>query len=159
MYRVGQDNKMHKCLTTLETQIVLKELHEGVVGKHFVANIIAKKILDVKYWWPILFKDTHEFCRSYDSCQKIGGLKTKSLTKLVITFLDELFMKWGLNFIGPIKPPGRLKSNKYILIVTNYATQWVDAKVLKTNIAIVIARFLYEYILTKFGCPLTIIID
>jgi hypothetical protein len=105
MYRVGQDNKMHKCLTTLETQIVLKELHEGVAGKHFATNIIAKKKLDVKYWWPILFKNTHEFCKSYDNCQKIGGLKTKSLTKLVITILNELFMKWGLNFIGPIKPP------------------------------------------------------
>jgi hypothetical protein len=40
MYRVGQDNKMHRCLTTSKTQIVLKELHEGVVGRHFVADII-----------------------------------------------------------------------------------------------------------------------
>jgi hypothetical protein len=30
MYKVGQDNIMCGCLTTLETQIVLKELHEGV---------------------------------------------------------------------------------------------------------------------------------
>jgi hypothetical protein len=30
MYRVGQDNKMHKCLTTSKAHIVLKELHEGV---------------------------------------------------------------------------------------------------------------------------------
>jgi hypothetical protein len=30
MYKVGQDNKMHICLTTLEAQIVLKELHEEV---------------------------------------------------------------------------------------------------------------------------------
>jgi hypothetical protein len=36
---------------------------------------------------------------------------------------------------------------------------WVDAKALITNIAIVIAKFLYEYILTKFGCPLTIVIN
>jgi hypothetical protein len=46
---------------------VLKELHEGVAGGHFVANITAKKILDVGYWWPTLFKDTHEFCRSCDN--------------------------------------------------------------------------------------------
>ncbi len=33
--------------------------------------------MDVGYWWPIIFKDTHEFCKSYDNCQKIRGLKTK----------------------------------------------------------------------------------
>ncbi len=44
MYRVGQNNKMHKCLTTSKAQIVFQELHEGVAGGHFVANIITKKL-------------------------------------------------------------------------------------------------------------------
>jgi len=69
----------------------------------FVANINAKKILNAGYWWPILFKDTHDFCRSCDNYKKIGGLKTKSLAKLVTTLPDEHFMKWDLDFIGPIK--------------------------------------------------------
>jgi hypothetical protein len=34
------------------------------------------------------------------------------------------------------------------MIATDYATKWVEAKALKANIAIVIVRFLYEYILT-----------
>jgi hypothetical protein len=38
-------------------------------------------------------------------------------------------------------------------------TKWVEAKALRTNFAIVTARFLFEYILTKFGCLLTIVID
>jgi hypothetical protein len=46
MYRVGQDKKMHKCLTTIESLIIFKELHEGVVGRHFAVDIIIKKILD-----------------------------------------------------------------------------------------------------------------
>jgi len=66
-YIVGQDNRMHRCLTTSEAQIVLKELHEGMVKRHFITYIIAKKILDVGYWWPTLSKDTHDFCKSYDS--------------------------------------------------------------------------------------------
>jgi hypothetical protein len=37
---------MRRCLTTLEAQIVLKELHEGEIGGHFVADTITKKILD-----------------------------------------------------------------------------------------------------------------
>ncbi len=43
------------------------------------------------------------------------------------------------------------------MVGTNYATKWVEGKPFKTNIVVVIARFLYEYILTKFGCPLTIV--
>jgi hypothetical protein len=42
---------------------------------HFAANITAKKILDACYWLPTLFKDIHEFCRSYDNCQRTEGLK------------------------------------------------------------------------------------
>jgi hypothetical protein len=126
---------------------------------HVATNITTKKILDACYWWPTLFKDTHEFCRSCDSCQRIGGLETKRLAKLVTTFPKEPFMKWGLDFIGPIKPTRRLTRNKHILVTTNYATKWVESKAFKTNTTIIIARFLYEYILTKFECPLTTVVD
>ncbi len=71
MYIMGQDNKMHKCLTTLEAQIVLKELHEGMVGGHFAANITTKKILDVGYWWPILFKDIMNFVEVVTTIKKL----------------------------------------------------------------------------------------
>jgi hypothetical protein len=74
-----------------------------VARGHFATNITTKKILDACYWWPTLFKDTHEFCKNCDSCQRIRRLKKESLAKLVTTLLEKPFMKWGLNFIGPIK--------------------------------------------------------
>jgi hypothetical protein len=59
---------MRRCLTTSKAQIVLKELHEGVTGRHFVVNITTKKIMDARYWWPTLFKDIDDFCKSCDIC-------------------------------------------------------------------------------------------
>jgi hypothetical protein len=40
---VGEDNKLHKCLTTSKAQIVLKELGEGVDGGHFATNLLQRK--------------------------------------------------------------------------------------------------------------------
>jgi hypothetical protein len=52
-----------------------------------------------------------------------------------------------------------MSGNRYILVATNYATKWVEAWTFYTNIVVVTAKFLYEHIFTRFGCPLTIVID
>jgi hypothetical protein len=49
--------------------------------------------------------------------------------------------------------------NKFILITINYSTKWVETRALKTNTTTTTNVFLYECILIKFGCPLTIVID
>jgi hypothetical protein len=50
-----------------------------------------------------MYKDVSDFYRSCDVCQGTGWLATQSLTKLVINFPEKPFMKWGLDFVGPIK--------------------------------------------------------
>jgi hypothetical protein len=68
---------------------------------------MQRKILDARYWWLIMYKNVHDYYRSCDACQRIGGLATQSLAKLVTSFIEEPFMKRGFDFVGPIKLVGR----------------------------------------------------
>ncbi len=61
-------------------------------------------------------------------------------------------MKWGFDFMGFIKLVIRYIENQYIIITTNYTTKWVEVKTLCDNLAKNIVKFIYEQIITCFGC-------
>ncbi len=43
--------------------------------------------------------------------------------------------------------------------MVDYATKWVVTPTFHTNIVTITTKFLYKHILTRFGYPLTIVID
>jgi hypothetical protein len=100
--------------------------------------------------------NVHEFYRTYDLCEQTSNLLAQNMAKLTITLLKEPFQKWGLDFIGPIKSTNHYYGNRYILVAIDYATKWVEARTLHTNTHVTM-KFLYDHIITQFGCPFTIV--
>jgi len=95
--------------------------------------------------------------RSCDNCQRMGNLVHTNLAKLITMLPTKLFTKWGIDFIGPIKSTGHYTCNRYVLVVIDYSTKWVEAKVLRNNTTMVTTWFLYKFILMWFSCPLTLV--
>ena len=63
---------------------------------------------------------------------------------------------WGIDFIGrfPIS-----FGQYYILLVVDYVSKWVEAKVTPTNDSKVVSKFLHKNIFTRFGTPRALIND
>jgi hypothetical protein len=66
-------------------------------------------------------------------------------------------MKWGLDYMGPIKPPTCYTRNQYIIIAIDYTIKWVEAKALRDNTTKNTIKFLYENSSTHFGCPIHLV--
>jgi transposase InsO family protein len=71
----------------------------------------------------------------------------------------QSFKKWAIDFVGPINPSGKCTGARYIITATKYLTRWAEAREDKDSSATTIACFIFDYIITSFGCPNIIMSD
>eukprot|EP00253_Pinus_taeda_P029844 PITA_29844 len=50
------------------------------------------------------------------------------------------------------RPLGKKTDARYIITATEYLTRWVEAQPVKDCIGVTTTKFLFEYVLTRFGC-------
>jgi hypothetical protein len=65
----------------------------------------------------------------------------------------QAFDKWAIDFVGPINPPAKITGARYIITTTEYLTRWVEVAPMKDCSAKTIENFLFEQVITRFGCP------
>jgi transposase InsO family protein len=65
----------------------------------------------------------------------------------------QAFVKWSIDFMGPINPPGKRTGARYIITTTEYLTRWVEVREVKDCSATIDVCFIFDDIITRFGCP------
>jgi hypothetical protein len=156
LFKYCPDQIIRRCVPNDEVISVLKFCHSEACGGHFSIKKTAAKILQCGFYWPTLFKDTNNFCRSCERCQKLGAISRRNMMPLNPILVIEIFDCWGIDFMGPFPPSfGYL----YILVAVDYVSQWVEAVACKNNDHRTVVKFLKEHILSRFGTPRAIISD
>ena len=156
LFKYCPDQIIRRCVPDDEHNSVISFCHDQACGGHFSAKKTTAKILQCGFYWPTLFKDTHEFCKACERCQKLGGLSRRNMMPLTPIQHLEVFDCWGINFMGPF--PSSF-GHVYILLAVDYVSKWIEAIPCRTNDHRTVLKFLKENILSRFGTPRAIISD
>ncbi|GJW97649.1 reverse transcriptase domain-containing protein [Tanacetum coccineum] len=136
LFCICADQIIRRCVHGQEANDILKACHEGPIGAHHSANLTARKVFDAGFFWPTVYRDAHTMIKSCDTCQRQGKISQRDEMPQNAIQVCEIFDVWGINFMGPFSSS---HGNKYILVVVDYLSKWVEAKALPTNDARVVS--------------------
>ena len=156
LFKMGADQILRRCVPNSEIQNILQECHASPYGGHFGGQRTAAKILQSGFYWPTLFKDSFEFVKKCDRCQRTGNVSQRNEMPLNNILEVELFDVWGIDFMGPFPMSF---NNQYILVAVDYVSKWVEAIACPHNDAKTVINFLQKNIFVRFGTPRALISD
>lgn len=149
-----KNDKLLKVVKDDQKEVILYMSHKHPLSGHFAKEATYNKILTTHYWKGMK-KDIQEYIKNCEQCQRRGDKGgNEFLNPIKVTKAWEMI---GMDFIGPIKRSR--KGNKYILVITEYLTKWVEAKAMREATGEKVADFLYKEIICRHGCPKVILSD
>ncbi|XP_024962718.1 uncharacterized protein LOC112502930 [Cynara cardunculus var. scolymus] len=147
---------LRRCVPESEVAAILQHCHHAPYGGHFGGQRIATKVLQSGFYWPTIFKDSHNFEQRCNECQRSGSISKRNEMPLNGILEVELFDVWGIDFMGPFPPSNNCQ---YILVAVDYVSKWVEAMACVSNDAKIVVKFLQKQIFTRFGTPRALISD
>ncbi|KAG7578919.1 Reverse transcriptase domain [Arabidopsis thaliana x Arabidopsis arenosa] len=157
LYKKGTDGLFRRCIAEEEVQGVLEHCHGSAYGGHFATFKTVQKVLQAGLWWPSMFKDAYGFIAKCDPCQRMGNITRRNEMPQNPILEVEVFDVWGIDFMGPFNPASY--GNKYILVVVDYVSKWVEAIASPTNDHKVVLKLFKSIIFPIFGIPKAVISD
>ena len=73
LFRRDFNGALLRCVDTDQAKRMIKELHDGPNGGHFLARTTTMKIMRAGYYWPSLSHDCHRYVRKCEKCAFFSG--------------------------------------------------------------------------------------
>jgi transposase InsO family protein len=108
--------------------------------------------LRVGLWWSSVHRDSKDYCQRCDVCHRVGKPNRHDDIPLRTQLKLQVFKKWEIDFVGPINPATKRSGAIYIITATGYLTIWAEATLVKYCSIETTTDFLFEQVITRFGC-------
>nr|GEZ34020.1 reverse transcriptase domain-containing protein [Tanacetum cinerariifolium] len=74
LFKIYADQVIQRYVNSQEAIDILKACHYGPTEGHHGPNYIAKKVFDIGFYWPAIYRDAQDLVKTYDVCQRQGKI-------------------------------------------------------------------------------------
>ncbi|CAM8997996.1 unnamed protein product [Rhodiola kirilowii] len=156
LYKLCSDGVYRTCVPKEDFKEIIACCHSSSYGGHGSASKTTSKILQSGFYWPSMFKDTYEFVKACNECQRMGNIARREEMPQKGILEVEIFDVWGVDFMGPLPSS---QGNSFILVAVDYVSKWVEAIASPSCDAKVVIRMFKKIIFPRFGMPKAVISD
>jgi transposase InsO family protein len=144
------------CVPKPARAAVLRECHDNPTAGHLgIAKITAR--LALRYYWPGMFREAAQYVRNCPSCQRYKTPQQQLPGKMYPTPNRQPWETVSTDLVGPL--PRSSRGNCYVVVMQDRFTKWVQCRAVRKATARAVTQALYEEVITRFGCPVTVISD
>ena len=135
---------------------LLSLAHNCPLAGHFgVARTLAN--LTCRYYWFNMKLDVRRHCRECEGCARVKRPARASKEGIFsVPVVGEPFMQLSADVLGPL--PCTREGNRFILVVSDLFTKWVEVFSMKDQQATTIADCILE-VIARFSVPKSLLTD
>ncbi|KAK2999126.1 hypothetical protein RJ639_022920 [Escallonia herrerae] len=104
-----------------------------------------------------LIQDAMSYTKKCDACQRFSPIPRQTPSPLSALSSPIPFVMWGIDILGPFPPT--TAQHKFVIVVIDYFTKWVEAEALATITEKKCEDFFWRAVVCHFGIPRVLITD
>ncbi|MCG7878903.1 MAG: RNase H-like domain-containing protein, partial [Candidatus Thiodiazotropha endolucinida] len=129
---------------------ILKFCHDEKSGGHFGIRKTLAKVRN-GFYWAGLQKDVRNWVKSCEICCKFKSPQRTKRAPMQLVGAGQPMERIATDILGPL--PETENGNKYILVMSDYFTKWVESVAIPDQTAVTVASALVQEVVCRFGTP------
>ncbi|CAF1158517.1 unnamed protein product, partial [Adineta ricciae] len=113
--------------------------------------------LSTKVFWESMRKDVYNYVAACHACQQFKFNNAPTSGPLQPHVVEEPWQTIGIDIMGPF--PATFRQKRYLLVIVDYFTRWVELFPLRSTTSKDIADILTNEIFSRYGLPKHIVSD
>jgi transposase InsO family protein len=135
----------------------LCQAHDDPATGGHVGVVKTLDRMDKDFFWPTMTTDVRAHVRACTACARKAVEKPAEVTAMARTIPTQPWAMVGFDFVGPL--PETVKGNKYAIVAVDTFTKYAEVKAVARQDAVTTAKFLFNRIMCRHGCPATLVSD